>query len=74
MNNDMDKIKQFISKWGEPIFCLLVALLCLASLGSSVAAIHDHPFIGYAGTAGAVLSIGLTTTVAAMAIKDNLRK
>lgn len=55
----MDKITEFISKWGFVVILAVVAMVLLTTLGCCIYTAVKAPFVGVVGIVGAVLSLAV---------------
>lgn len=54
----MNKIAEFISKWGFVIILGIVGIALLFALGCSIYTAITNPFVGIVGMVGTIMSLG----------------
>ena len=70
----MNKIADFLGKWGFVIVLSILILVGVFTLGCTIYTAVVNPFVGITGFIGAIFSLGTLSHILCKEIKINIKK
>lgn len=70
----MNKLSEFLGKWGYTIFLCIFILTNLFTLGCTIYTSIVNPFVGITGLVGSIFSLGALSHILCKEIKTNIKK